>query len=117
VAPTAAVPHDHGGMERTIEVDGARVPYGAQGSWNTIASLLGFPVTVVPIGRSPSSGLPIGAQIVGPYLEDQTPLTFAALLEQERGGLFHPPGPPPWLAPARHLRDGERGVPDVDPAD
>jgi amidase len=79
-------------MERTIEVDGARVPYGAQGSWNTIASLLGFPATVVPIGRSPTSGLPIGAQIVGPYLEDHTPLMFAALLEQYRGGLFHPPG-------------------------
>ena len=92
VAPTAAVPHDHGAMDRTIEVDGARVPYVVQGSWNTIASLLGFPVTVAPIGRSRSSALPIGAQIVGPYLEDQTPLTFAALLEQERGGLFHPPG-------------------------
>jgi amidase len=93
VAPTPAIPHDHGGMDRTIEVDGARTSYWAQGSWNTIASLLGFPATVAPIGRSRRSGLPIGAQIVGPYLEDQTPLTFAALLEQERGGLFQPPAP------------------------
>jgi amidase len=96
VAPTAAVPHDHGAREkRTLDVDGARVPYGAQGSWNTIASLLGFPVTVAPIGRLRSSGLPVGAQIIGPYLEDHTPLTFTVLLEQERSGLFHPPDPAP----------------------
>jgi amidase len=36
--------------------------------------------------------LPIGAQIIGPYLEDRTPLAFAALIERELGGFVAPPG-------------------------
>jgi amidase len=36
-------------------------------------------------------GLPIGMQIIGPYLEDRTPLTFAALMEGEFGGFVAPP--------------------------
>ena len=39
---------------------------------------------------APTGGLPIGVQIVGPYLEDRTPLAFAALMEREFGG-FVPP--------------------------
>jgi amidase len=31
-------------------------------------------------------------QIVGPFLEDRTPLTFAALIEREFGGFVPPPG-------------------------
>ncbi len=38
------------------------------------------------------TGLPIGVQIVGPYLEDRTPIVFAALLEREFGGFKPPPG-------------------------
>jgi amidase len=38
------------------------------------------------------AGLPIGAQIVGPYLEDRTLLMFAALMEREFGGFVPPPG-------------------------
>jgi amidase len=36
--------------------------------------------------------LPIGLQAVGPYLEDFTPLGFAALLAREIGGFRRPPG-------------------------
>jgi amidase len=35
-------------------------------------------------------GLPVGVQIVGPYLEDRTPLKLAELIEREFGG-FVPP--------------------------
>jgi hypothetical protein len=34
----------------------------------------------VPIGRSPG-GLPIGAQIIGPWLEDRTPLLLVGVGE------------------------------------
>jgi amidase len=40
--------------------------------------------------------LPVGIQIVGPYLEDRTPLAFAAQLESLLGG-FEPPAALPEL--------------------
>ena len=44
-----------------------------------------------PIGLT-KGGLPIGAQIIGPYLEDRTTIAFAGLLEQAFGGFKPPPG-------------------------
>ena len=38
------------------------------------------------------SGLPIGVQLIGPYLEDRTTLAFAALAEREFGGFIAAPG-------------------------
>jgi len=37
------------------------------------------------------SGLPIGVQIIGPYLEDATTIAFADLLEREFSGFRPPP--------------------------
>lgn len=51
---------------------------------------LAMPATVAPIERS-TAGLPIGVQIVGPYLEDRTTIAFAGLLEREFGGFAPPP--------------------------
>jgi amidase len=42
--------------------------------------------------RTNAAGLPVGAQIIGPYLEDRTTLHFAELLEAEFGGFVAPPG-------------------------
>ena len=47
--------------------------------------------TVAPAGRSPA-GLPVGVQIVGPYLEDRTTLDFARRLAEVAGGFEAPPG-------------------------
>jgi amidase len=44
----------------------------------------------VPLGLA--NGLPVGAQIVGPYLEDRTTIALAALIEREFGGFVAPPG-------------------------
>ena len=44
---------------------------------------------MAPIARS-ETALPIGVQIIGPPLEDATPIQFAQLLEQAYGG-FVPP--------------------------
>jgi amidase len=38
------------------------------------------------------SGLPVGLQIVGPYLEDATSIGFARLLAKEIGGFQAPAG-------------------------
>jgi amidase len=47
--------------------------------------------TAMPIGGG-SSGLPIGVQIMGPYLEDRTTVTFAQLAERKLGDYRAPPG-------------------------
>ena len=59
--------------------------------WAGPATSAGLPAAVVPIDRG-DSALPIGVQIVGPYLEDRTVLAFAAMLEREFGGFVPPPG-------------------------
>jgi amidase len=73
------------------------VPEGdAYPFWNlltyiTPATLTGCPATTAPAGVS-TSGLPVGLQIVGPFLEDATPIGFARLLAREIGGFRAPPG-------------------------
>ena len=51
----------------------------------------GQPATAFPVGVS-REGLPIGLQAIGPYLEDLTPIRFAALLAREIGGFRKPSG-------------------------
>ena len=92
VMPTTAFPQDQSEMaNRRLRVDDRDIPYQDQVMWPSIATLTGLPATAVPIGRSPG-GLPIGMQVVGPFLEDRTPLAFATLVERELGGFTPPPG-------------------------
>jgi amidase len=89
--PTVAFPHDHlPQYARKLDVDGAKVPYNDQSVWAGIATLNGLPATTAPIGRT-ESGLPIGVQIIGRYLEDRTTIAFAGLIEREFGGFTPPP--------------------------
>ena len=76
---------------RTIDLNGQQTPYFAQIAWSGVATLPHLPATAAPIGRS-RAGLPIGAQIIGPYLEDRTTIAFAGLLEREFGGFVKPAG-------------------------
>ena len=72
-APTPAIPHDHSLPHdaRQIEIDGKEYPYvDSLLVWAEPATAPGLPATVVPIERS-QAGLPIGVQILGPYLEDR----------------------------------------------
>jgi amidase len=92
VMPTPAYPHDHSPEQATrhINIDGKDYPYSDQLAWAGIATLPGLPATAIPIGLSPE-GLPVGVQIVGPWLEDRTPLKLAELIEREFGGFVPPP--------------------------
>jgi amidase len=92
IMSTPAVPHDHSPTpdQRRIYIDGKDYPSTDQLVWQGIANLTGLPATAVPIGFS-SEGLPIGVQIVGPWLEDRTPLKLAELIEREFGGFVAPP--------------------------
>jgi amidase len=92
IMPTPAYPHDHSPEQemRRIDIDGKPYPYPDQLAWPGIATLPGLPATAIPVALSPE-GLPIGVQIVGPWLEDRTPLRLAELIEREFGGFVPPP--------------------------
>jgi amidase len=93
VAFTAAFPHDHTESQdqRTIATSAGPRHYMDMLNWIAPATLTGCPATVAPVGRTPQ-GLPVGIQIMGPFWEDATPITFADLLAKEVGGFVPPPG-------------------------
>jgi amidase len=68
---TVAFPHG------SSTIDG--LPYETQVFWIAHAALTGHPALSMPIGRTPV-GLPVGAQVIGPWHEDDTAITFAELL-------------------------------------
>src|SRR5499427_5490524 len=89
---SAAFPHDHVGErhERTIEVNGRRVPTTDQLFWAGYPGMAYLPGTVAPAGRT-KAGLPVGIQIVGPQYGDRTCIQMARLLEREYQGFVPPP--------------------------
>jgi amidase len=78
---TPAFPHiDDPNMETTrLLVNGDETRYGDQLAWPGVATFPGLPATVAPVGKS-KTGLPIGVQIIGPFLEDLTSIRVAALV-------------------------------------
>ena len=92
IMPTPAYPHDHSPEQekRKIMIDEADHVYADQLAWPGVATLPGLPATAIPLGLS-ADGLPVGVQIVGPFLEDRTPLKLAELIEREFGGFIPPP--------------------------
>src|SRR5713226_2695545 len=83
-------PADAKSLHDTVEVDGQAVLYDLQLVHPGIATLAGQPAVAFPAGLT-RAGLPIGFQAIGPYLEDRTPMAFAALAEREFGGFTPPP--------------------------
>jgi amidase len=59
--------------------------------WISFATVTGLPATSAPVGRT-AGGLPVGIQILGPYLEDATPIDIAGKLTDVVGGFAPPPG-------------------------
>jgi amidase len=91
-ASVPAFPQDHSEPieARHLDIDGQAYPYlAACFIWADPATTCGLPATAAPIGKS-ATDLPIGMQIIGPYLGDHTTIVFAELLEREFGG-FVPP--------------------------
>jgi len=97
LCPVVRIPahqHDHTEItKRVIKFNGQDSNYWAVvGPWNSLALVSYLPATVAPIGFTPE-GLPVGIQIIGPYLEDNTPIQFAMLIEEHLTGSFNvPPG-------------------------
>jgi amidase len=87
-----AFPHDHSQpfWGRVLQTPEGPRRYEDLMFWISFATLTGLPATVAPIGKT-GEGLPVGIQIIGPYLEDATPIDVAARMAKVTGG-FEPPG-------------------------
>ena len=89
----AAFPHDHAmPMEsRTLTTPEGPRPYLDLLFWISFATLTGLPATIAPVGLT-RDGLPCGIQILGPYLEDATPIDVARGMADVLGGFRAPDG-------------------------
>lgn len=93
VMPCEALKHDQSEPQagRTVSVAGEARPYWDMVSWMAPAGACYLPATVVPVGQL-SNGLPVGIQIVGPYLYDRSTLHVAKELLKIVGGCPRPKG-------------------------
>jgi amidase len=91
VQPRGAFPHDHSMPQwgRRVEIGGVDSSYLDLFGWTGPAGAGMLPATVVPAGLG-DDGLPIGVQIVGPYLNDRTTLQAARFVAQVCGGCPRP---------------------------
>jgi amidase len=92
VMPTAAFPHDVDRpiTERVLDVDGTPVAHLVAMAWcGAVGSVL-LPVVTLPTGPTPD-GLPVGIQVIGPFLFDRRLLRMARLVDEAAGPGFTPP--------------------------
>jgi amidase len=75
----------------TLHTDGSTRPYADLCIWPGLVGAVLLPSTIAPVGTT-SSGLPIGIQIVAPFLEDRTSIRFAQLMADVVGGVQPPKG-------------------------
>ena len=98
IMPTVAFPHDQSGegpghvaqYTRSMLVDGRAVPYLNGLQWPGLVTVANLPATAIPTGRF-IDGMPMGLQVIGPFMEDRTTLRFAQLAEAAIGALLSPP--------------------------
>jgi amidase len=81
VTPTTALPLAAADTPRWTE----------QVRWTQAISTAYLPTASVPVGLT-AAGLPVGLQVVGPYLEDRTVVDVARRLADVVGGYRPPPG-------------------------
>ncbi len=86
VGPVAAqLVSDADLMSRTMVVNGTTRPENELIFWPGLIGVAYLPSTVVPVGFT-SAGLPVGMQVVGPFLGDRGALRLARRLEEIGGG-------------------------------
>ena len=94
VIPVPAFRHVHSTagpnwVHATIEEFGD-VHYSELILWSALIGSAYLPSTATPVGFT-AGGLPVGIQVVAPYLHDRTALAFARCVEDVLGGYVPPP--------------------------
>jgi amidase len=92
IAPVPAFPHDRRPFQRRrLKLsDGAQAPYNSMLTWISLATALHLPATAVPAGLT-ASGLPVGAQLIGPQGADSRTLAIAQAIDENIRGFRPPP--------------------------
>lgn len=93
VMPTAAFVHDteRSIMERVLDVDGTDVSHAMAMAWCGAIGAMLLPVVTLPTGPT-ATGLPVGVQVIGPYLSDLRLLALAETIDAAAGpGFTRPP--------------------------
>ena len=92
MAETAAFPHNQEGdlFSRTMKVNGEDRSYLENTNWTGLIGVVGLPSAVPPLPRT-RDGLPVGVQVVTPYLHDRSAIRLAALIAEASGGGYESP--------------------------
>ena len=77
-------------MDRKIVINGEHVPYFTLDAWPALIGSAYLPSTSAPVGRT-AGGLPVGVQVVSPYLHDLRSIAVARLITEIVGGYTVPP--------------------------
>jgi len=92
VMSTTAFAQDEGPFgQRSIDVDGHKLPYFSQIFWAGLAGVAQLPAAVIPGGLA-GDGLPVGVQLIGPAYGDLRLVQLAQRLEALGFGFTPPPG-------------------------
>jgi len=95
LCPVTLVPAFHHLQEldwrgRTIEVNGVTRSYIEMEGWPALIGGAYLPSTSTPVGRT-AGGLPVGVQVVAPFLHDRTAIKVAGWVADACGGYEPPP--------------------------
>jgi amidase len=92
VTSTPAFVHHQEGTwaDREISINKAIVPYLTLEAWPALIGSVYLPSTSAPVGRTPG-GLPVGVQVVSPYLHDYRSIAVAGMITELVGGYTVPP--------------------------
>ncbi len=92
VTATPAFPHQQEGTwaTRDFVVNGEIVPYYSLEAWPAIIGSAYLPSTSAPVGRT-AAGLPVGVQVVSPFLHDHRSIAVAGFITDLVGGYAVPP--------------------------
>jgi amidase len=82
--------------ERVISVNGATRPYVELEAWPAVVGAAYLPSTSTPVGSTPG-GLPVGMQVVAPYLHDRRSIAVSQLVAELCADPANPTRIPPIL--------------------